>query len=175
MGNIEQIHLSDGVIALTPLSLADVDAHLAGEDDELVRWLSGGPGTRAGTAAYVRHCRDQWATGGALRAFGIRAGEAATLAGTIDVRLAMPGWPAGEVNIAYGLYPQWRGGGLATRAVELICRYAASEGAAVGVIRVEPDNPASAAVARRTGFTHAGQGRDADGTLLDRYVRDLRA
>ncbi|MGA4837868.1 GNAT family N-acetyltransferase [Streptomyces sp. G45] len=174
MGRNVQPELSDGVIALTPLTLDDLDAHLAGEDDQLVRWLSGGPSTRDGTAAYLRHCMDQWAHGGTLRAFGVRAGEHGTLAGTVDVRLAMPGWPTGEVNIAYGLYPRWRGQGLATRAVALIGRYAAAEGASVGVIRVEPGNPASAAVARRAGFGHAGQERDNDGVLLERYVRALR-
>ncbi|MFD0331862.1 GNAT family N-acetyltransferase [Streptacidiphilus monticola] len=76
---------------------------------------------------------------------------------------------------AYGLYPPWRGRGLATRAVLLASRYAAGEGAAEAVIRVEPGNPASAAVARRAGSAlgrprHGGE----DGAPFDWYLRDLR-
>lgn len=81
----------------------------------------------------------------------------------------------GQVNVAYGLYPSWRGRGLATRAVLLVSRYAASEGGEEAVIQVEPENPGSAAVARRAGFTPGGRQKHAkDGTRFDWYVRDLR-
>ncbi|WP_406002373.1 GNAT family N-acetyltransferase [Streptomyces sp. NBC_00829] len=165
--------LTDGIVALTPLTLEDVDAHLAGEDDLLVRWLNGGPGTREGTEAYFRHCMEQWAIGGPLRAFGVRAGADAALAGTIDLRFEMPGLTEGQVNIAYGLYPAWRGQGLATRAVRLICHYAACEGAIQGVIQVDPDNPGSEAVARRGGFIYIKQVQSTDGNRFSWYVRDL--
>ncbi|MEI5101164.1 GNAT family protein [Streptomyces sp. PmtG] len=171
---MRDIEWADGVVTLSPLTLNDVDAHLAGEDELLVRWLNGGPGTPESTRAYVRHCQEQWLTGGPLRAFGVRVGDGQTLAGTIDVRLAMPGLAPGEANIAYGLYPAWRGRGLATRAVDLICRYAAGEGATVGVIRVDPDNPASEAVARRAGFTYVRRVQEADGARDNWYVRDLK-
>ncbi|MER6916450.1 GNAT family protein [Streptomyces sp. NPDC000594] len=82
--------------------------------------------------AYFRHCREQWATGGPLRAFGIRAGEDKILAGTVDLRFAGEGLAPGQVNVAYGLYPAWRGRGLATPAVLLATRYAADEGATEG-------------------------------------------
>lgn len=93
---------------MSPLRLDDVEAHLAGEDELLVRWLSGGPGTREGVGAYIRHCREQWGTAGPLRAFGIRAGADETLAGTIDLRFVAEGMSPGQVNVAYGLYPSWR-------------------------------------------------------------------
>ena len=143
------MELSDGVITLSPLRPADAEAHLAGEDEQLIRWLSGGPGTREGVDAYIRHCEEQWATAGTLRAFGIRAGADGTLAGTIDLRFAAEGLTRGQVNVAYGLYPAWRGRGLATRAVLLVCRYAAGVGSEEAVIQVEPGNAASMAVARR--------------------------
>ncbi|MGW2654603.1 GNAT family N-acetyltransferase [Streptomyces sp. NPDC001478] len=169
------VRLSDGTIELTPLGPEDLEPHLAGEDAELARRLNGGPGTREGVAAYLRHCREQWETAGPLRAFGIRAGEAGTLAGTVDLRFTAEGLGPGEVNVAYGLYPVWRGRGLATRAVRLVCRYAAGEGAARAVIRAEPDNAASLAVARRAGFTASGPSASADGTGFERYVLDLAA
>ena len=76
-------------------------------------------------------------------------------------------------NVAYGLYPSWRGQGLATRAVQLASPYAASEGAAEAVIRVEPENSVSAAVALLSGFVHRERVCAEDGTWLDWYVRNL--
>ncbi|MGW0291172.1 GNAT family N-acetyltransferase [Streptomyces tuirus] len=122
-----EVKLSDGIITLSPLCLDDAEAHLAGEDEMLVRWLSGGPGTREGVETYTRRCRDQWDAAGPLRAFGIRVGTENTLAGTIDLRFVAEDLSPGQVNVAYGLYPSWRGRCLATRAVLLASRYAASE------------------------------------------------
>jgi RimJ/RimL family protein N-acetyltransferase len=171
---MHEVKLSDGIITLSPLRLDDAEAHLAGEDEPLVRWLSGGPGTREGVEAYIRHCREQWDTAGPLRAFGIRVGGDEVLAGTIDLRFAAEGLAPGQVNVAYGLYPSWRGRGLATRAVLLVSRYMAHEGGKEAVIRVEPENAASAAVARRTGFSPGKHTHGQDGTRLDWYIRDLR-
>ncbi|MEU9919574.1 GNAT family N-acetyltransferase [Streptomyces sp. NPDC051001] len=171
---MHEVKLSDGIITLSPLRLDDVEAHLTGEDELLVRWLNGGPGTREGVEAYFRHCWEQWDTAGPLRAFGIRVATDEALAGTIDLRFAGEGLAPGQVNVAYGLYPSWRGRGLATRAVFLASQYAASEGGEEAVIQVEPENPASAAVARRAGFTPGKQPHGKDGTRFDWYIRDLR-
>ncbi|MFE6667386.1 GNAT family N-acetyltransferase [Streptomyces sp. NPDC057697] len=165
---------TDGVVTLSALCLDDVEAHLGGEDELLIRWLNGGPGTREGVETYVRHCLDQWETAGPLRAFGIRAGADGALAGTVDLRFAGAGLAPGQVNVAYGLYPSWRGRGLATRAVLLASRYAAGEGGKEAVIQVDPGNPASAAVARRAGFIRGEQPSGTDAGRLDRYVRNLR-
>jgi hypothetical protein len=83
---MHEVKLPDGITTLFPLHLDDGDAHLAGEDELLVRYLNGGPGTREGVEAYFRHCREQWEIAGSLRAFGIRAGADEALAGTIDLR-----------------------------------------------------------------------------------------
>ncbi|RAJ57898.1 RimJ/RimL family protein N-acetyltransferase [Streptomyces sp. KhCrAH-43] len=165
--------MSDGVVTLSPLRLDDMRAHLEGEEELLVRWLNGGPGTREGVEAYIRHCREQWDTAGPLRAFGIRAGADGVLAGTVDLRFAGEGLAPGQVNVAYGLYPSWRGRGLATRAVLLACQYAARVGVEQAVIQVEPENPASAAVAQRAGFIPGRPTHGKDGTRFDWYVRDL--
>ncbi|WP_329594923.1 GNAT family N-acetyltransferase [Streptomyces sp. NBC_01005] len=170
---MHDLNLSDGVVVLSPLRLDDVDAHLAGEDELLVRWLSGEPATRAGTEAYFRHCIEQWATCGPLRALGIRTAAQRTLVGYIDLRFDVEGLEPGQVNISYVLYPAWRGQGLVSRAVRLICRYAAAEGATQGVIRVDPENYASAAVARRSGFTYDKQLLEADGNRTDWYLLSL--
>src|SRR5450756_2528973 len=109
--------LTDGIVVLRPLDLGDVAEHLAGEDEELVRWLNGGPGTRETVEAHVRACMAAWQTGGPTITFGIRAGEPERLVGTVDAHLELAGLEAGQANIAYGLYPQARGRGLGVEAV----------------------------------------------------------
>lgn len=81
---------------------------------------------RQGAEAHSWHCREQWDTAGPLRAFGIRTSAGKVLAGTADLRFT-GGLGPGQVNVAYGLYPSWRGRALATRAVLLASRYAATE------------------------------------------------
>ncbi|GAB3651198.1 hypothetical protein GCM10028833_21910 [Glycomyces tarimensis] len=166
------MRLTDGVVALTPLGPDDLDAHLAGEDPELIRWLTGGPSRREQTLAYLRRCERAWAEGGPMHHFAIRCGEDAAPAGTIDVQFDQPYLPPGRVNLAFGLYPAWRGKGLATRAVGLACSYAASLGAEAAVIRCERENQRSAAVALRAGFAYLDQ-RASGGGLHDWYVREL--
>lgn len=163
--------LTDGVIVLRPLDVSDVAAHLAGEDEELVRWLNGGPGTQVTVEAHIRACMAAWRAGGPTFNFGIRAGVPERLIGTVDAHLELPGLEPGQANIAYGLCPEARGRGLASRAVILLCTFLANEGGArEAIIRTDPANTASAAVALRTGFRllrHEDQGN------LDWYVRDL--
>ena len=163
--------LTDGIVVLRPLDLGDVAEHLAGEDEELVRWLNGGPGTRETVEAHVRACMAAWQTGGPTVTFGIRAGEPERLVGTVDAHLELAGLEAGQANIAYGLYPQARGRGLASRAVTLMCTFLATRhGVREAIIRTEPANAASAAVARRAGFHLARRGGEGE---LDWYVRNL--
>jgi RimJ/RimL family protein N-acetyltransferase len=148
--NTDLSSLSDGVVLLRPLVLSDVDAHLAGEDHELVRWLSGAPGTRETVEDYVRGCIAAWANQGPKLTFGIRRVTDDVLVGTIDAQISPPYLGSGQVNIAYGLYPTARGQGLATRSVGLLCRYLAQRSdVSEAVIRMDPENRASAAVAER--------------------------
>ena len=89
---MHEVKLSDGTIALSPLRLDDVEAHLTGEDELLARWLNGGPGTREGVEAYFRHCQEQWETAGPLRAFGIRVGADEVLGGRLTCGSRERGW-----------------------------------------------------------------------------------
>lgn len=52
--------LNDGVVAPRPLREEDATDHLAGEDAELVRWLSGGPGTEETVRSYIARARQMW-------------------------------------------------------------------------------------------------------------------
>ncbi|MFE5881561.1 hypothetical protein [Streptomyces hydrogenans] len=56
---MQETELPDKIVTLSPLRLADVEAHLAGEDELLIRRLNGGPGSREGVEAYFRHCQEQ--------------------------------------------------------------------------------------------------------------------
>ena len=165
------VDLSEGAVRLSPLDLADVAPHLAGEDTELVRWLSGGTGTRRSVENYIRRCMAQWESGGPVHAFGIRVGP--ELAGTLEVQFDQPYLEAGEVNLSYGLYPEWRGRGLATRAVNLAGRYAAGQGAVRAVIRTEAGNRPSAAVALRAGYVRLHRSGAVGGEQYCWFVKDL--
>ena len=170
MGN--SLELTDGVIRLSPLCLEDVDPHLAGEDAELVRWLSGGTSTRQSMEDDIRRCMDQWKAGGPVHAFGIRAGPG-ELVGTTEVQFDQPYLQPGTVNISYGLHPAWRGRGIATRAVLLAGAHAAAAGAVQAVLRIEPRNTASIAVAGRAGYVPFRQSEEGDGRQFTWYTKSL--
>jgi len=167
------VELSDGVVRLVPFGIDHVAAQLAGEDAELVRWLNGGPGTVEGLTAYARQCQRCWVDGTDPLAFVIFVVDGGDQVGYIDLRFHLEGIGDGRVNIAYGLYPQWRGRGLVTRAVEVVCGFAGRRGARQAVIRCAVGNPRSAAVAERAGFRFERRVTESDGEVLDHYLRDL--
>ncbi|MFP5021159.1 GNAT family N-acetyltransferase [Pseudonocardia phyllosphaerae] len=166
--------LSDGVVVLSPLGWGDVEAHLAGEDAELVRWLNGGPGTRATVRAHVRRAIERWAEDGPKLSFGIRVRSGSVLAGTIDADFdPVPG--SRRAGLAYGVYPGFRRQGLATRAVRLAARYLAERGDIDMIaIDVDPANVASIGVARRAGFRFVRHVVD-DEQAFDRFELLVRA
>jgi RimJ/RimL family protein N-acetyltransferase len=172
-GLVGWYEVSDGEVTLSPLTLSDVDDHLAGEDDALARWLNGGRGTHETVEAHLRRCTREWEADGPIRAFGIRIGALAMLAGTVEVQFDQPYLAADQVNISYGIYPAWRGRGLAARAVQLACQHAIARGASRAVIRTDARNPASAAVARRAGFVHLGRQTEEDAVETDWFERRL--
>lgn len=166
------MRLSDGVIALRPITVADAEAHLAGEDEELARWLNGGPGTLQSVVEHFERCVESWAAEGPCRTFAILDATSGILVGTLDIHTEQPYLAAGQANVAYGIYPDWRGRGLATRAVVLGCRYLSRTGLAEeAVIRVEPENTASVAVARRARFSYSHSSNDGNDDLVDWYIQ----
>ncbi|MBA3527754.1 MAG: GNAT family N-acetyltransferase, partial [Propionibacteriaceae bacterium] len=94
---------------LQPLRPADAVDHLAGEDSELVRWLNGGPGTLDIVTSYLAEVERRWAAGGPSFSFAIRSAADHTLAGTLDVHFGQEFVPDTHANLAYGLYPAYRG------------------------------------------------------------------
>lgn len=162
--------LTDGTVSLRSLALEDAGAHLAGEDEELVRWLNGGPGTVETVRRHIEHAVRMWAEDGPVFSFGIRLVAGDALVGTIDVQLHQPYLGERQANLAYGLYPAGRGRGLATQAVLLAVEFLRRRGDVDEVvIRTEPGNPASAAVAKRAGFRFS-HSTDDDQGRFDWYV-----
>jgi RimJ/RimL family protein N-acetyltransferase len=147
--------LSDGVIALDRHTLADADAHLAGEDEEQARrfgWYPARSTPETVRRAIVKWQRE-WATGSPTRVFAIRELETGALAGGCEVRLR----DNALAEMSYWVFPAFRGRRYASRAVILACGWAFAE---LGVERmeiyVEPDNAASRSVALLAGFTEEG-------------------
>ncbi len=166
--------LSDGVVLLRPLNISDAQAHLAGEDDALVQWLNGGKASIDTVTGHIERAEEAWARSADWRAFAITEAATSCLAGTIDVHAALPTLRGGVVNLAYGIYPQWRGRGFAARAVLLAAGYAAERlEASVSVLRIHPENTRSVAVARRCHYRDVGAVRTEEG-LLAHYVRYVR-
>jgi RimJ/RimL family protein N-acetyltransferase len=155
--------LSDGVVLIRPMDVADAEAHVAGEDDEIVRWLTGARGTLASNRAWIASTHEWWAAGGPQFVFGIRDAATGTLIGTIDARTAEEDLAPGQVNLAYSVHAGCRGRGVATRAVALMLEFLRTRpDAREAVIRAEPANAASVAVARKAGFRYAGRHGDHD-------------
>lgn len=148
-----EVVISDGVIVLRPLNVEDAADHLAGEDAELVRWLNGGPGTEESVRRHIQHVEQMWHNGGPIFTFAVRLLAKDILAGTIDVQLHQDAYGRDQANSAYGLYPTWRGHGFATRAVRLALEFLRPEATVRwALIRADPENVSSTAVAVRAGF-----------------------
>jgi RimJ/RimL family protein N-acetyltransferase len=167
--------LSDGVVVLDGHTLSDAQAHLDGEDAEMMRRF-GAP--RHSTLAEVGNAIQRWmdarAAGGPNFCYAIRTPEG-LLAGGCEVRWLSA--PPDALGISYWCYPRFRGQGFVGRAVALTLGAASFTVAKQIEAHVEADNMASRKIAERTGFIE-------DGTVVEassnkavtrlRYIRALR-
>jgi hypothetical protein len=80
----------------------------------------------------------------------------------------------GEANVSSGLCPQFRGHGLATRALALLHGFLGRTQIERSVIRVEPENQASLFVPRCLGHREARSVTTEDGATLLMSKKDLR-
>jgi len=168
------IRLTDGVILLRPLTPQDAAAHLAGEDDEIAIWLSGGRSTAATVRRYIARSLEDWQKNGPRRAFGIFDCATGSLVGSVEANLSLPHLDSGQANVSYGVFAAWRGKGIALRALRLVCEYLkTSTNACQIVLRAAPANLASIRVAEKAGFKFIGVIQETDGPMSC-YVLDLR-
>lgn len=157
--------LTDGVVLLRPLISEDALDHLAGEDEETAKWLSGGRSTLATVQKFIEDCQEHWRSGGPRRAFGVFDCSTGKLIGFVEANLALLPNP-GEVNISFGVFLQWRGRGIALRAIDLMAEYlrTATECREM-VLRIAPSNLASLRVAAKAGFRFRGMFDECEGPL----------
>ena len=143
--------LSDGVIRLDGHTAADVEAIVAGEDEEHARrfgWFPARSTPRTARAAIDRW-RQQWRTCGPTRAFAAREAATGTLIGGCEIRLGQHGIAA----MSYWVFRDFRRRGYATRAVRLASDYAFAElGVNLLEVHIAATNTGSRGVARRAGF-----------------------
>jgi RimJ/RimL family protein N-acetyltransferase len=166
--------LTDGVIFLRPLNPEDAADHLAGEDNEMAKWVSGGRSTLATAEAFIRNNQESWQSGGPRRAFGVFDCASNRLSGFIEVNLARIVEP-GQVSFSYGVFPQWRRQGLALRAINLMDEYlrTATDARQI-VLRIVPENITSLKLAEKAGFTFCGLFDEPEGRMA-RYIRDIQS
>ena len=67
MNPLDAPGLTDGVIFLRPLAEGDAADHLAGEDEEMAKWVSGGRSTPVTVEAFMRNNQENWRSGGPRR------------------------------------------------------------------------------------------------------------
>jgi RimJ/RimL family protein N-acetyltransferase len=167
--------LTDGVVTLRPMTPADAERHLAGEDEPTARFLSGGHSTMETVLAWIERCRVSRESSGPVRAFGICLAATGTLVGMVEANMAAPGFRQGVANISYGLYPDARGNGYATRAVDLVTRYLTENtGAQMAAIQVHPENLPSARLPGRLGFRFLGNRVTTESDRMMTYAKSLR-
>jgi RimJ/RimL family protein N-acetyltransferase len=166
---------TDGVISIRPFILEDAPEHLAGEDDEQVKWLSGGKGTLDGIQGWIARAQTYWRQDGPVFTFAI-VDTTGKLIGMVEANTdsaRIQGIQPGDANISYGLYPFARRHGYATRAVNLVTEFIASKGVQRAVIRVHPDNARSLMVPERCGFAQQRTMLTRGGDPLVVFVKQL--
>jgi len=147
--------LSDGIVTLRPWTEADAPAivECIDGDEEITRWLDAipQPYRLEDALAYIGGLGEQ--------AYAITGAETGRVLGSIGVR-----WnesrDVGEVG--YWLRADARSGGVTTRALLLVSRWALSrDGVARLQLRAAVENAASRRVAEKTGFRLEGVLRSA--------------
>lgn len=172
---------TDGTVTIRLRSLDDVEAQVAGTDEEQIRWL------------WPEH-RDDWIAMSPeqqiVHVRGVMEKKIATnltgpkwdfgvfvdgvLVGHVDTDLACPHVLPGDANISYTTWPEHRGKGYAAAAARLIQQFLRDHtGAREAHIVVEVGNEASLRVAHAAGGVTMGQYMDHQGKTMIRHVIQL--
>jgi RimJ/RimL family protein N-acetyltransferase len=128
---------TDGVVTLKAPRPGDARLLVEGRDDEFFRWL--GPGAEVPRPVACVWVGDE-------------------LVGWVDYDLDHDWLQSGQVNVGYYLFPAARRKGYASRAVELLLLHLTRDTQhTVASLLIDPENVRSLALARRLGFTQAGE------------------
>ena len=169
-------HITDGIVRLRPLATDDVDDYLAlSQLPEVIDTSFGPLVTPEGARERTARVQANWLAGERAECV-IEDAMTGTFAGSISLYYRDP--RLSEAMIGYSLRPEFRGKGIATRAVNLLCEWAFEN---VGLVRIIagtfPENRASQRVLERAGFMREGYLKAAlpgrDGSRIDdiRFVR----
>jgi RimJ/RimL family protein N-acetyltransferase len=174
-----ELPLTDGVVVLRLLREEDVAPMITHcRDPQMQRWTTVPTSYEEKDAReWLRLAAKRWANGEAA-VFAIADAFTGQYLGGID--LCSGPWPVGEIG--YGVKPEARGRGVATRALRLLARWALDE---LELARVElitdVDNIASQRVAEKAGFVREGtlrqrlevKGRRSDCVMYSMLADDL--
>jgi RimJ/RimL family protein N-acetyltransferase len=157
----------DERVVLTGYAFADVDEHLAGEDEETARRLGWWPNrsTHQTVMSSFRSWARDWAEDGATRAFAVRDRCSGQLLGGCELRRH----EQGPHTVSYWTGVSHRQDGVATRALRLLLGYATDQGVTDIACDVARDNVASRKVAEAAGFGNPIPYEDANGHHIVRY------
>jgi RimJ/RimL family protein N-acetyltransferase len=162
-------------IVLRRFSSEDVPIHLNGEDAAISKWLSGGVSTEETVRRWFESNEENWSNDGPRFVFAIET-QGGQLAGMIEVNVDyahFAGLEPGDANISYGLYPLFRGRGLAASALTTVEVFMRSKRVRRGVIRVEKENLDSVALAERCGYVRTGTVVNGAGTQYTMFLKEL--
>jgi RimJ/RimL family protein N-acetyltransferase len=158
-GDRPSVRLSDGVVVLRPWNPSEARFMIeASRDPAIERYNGPPPASLADAVSLIERFERSWRafavrgdpTGVAFAIVGAATGEPVGMCGLDD-------WSSTDVaQFGYWLTAGARGRGLATRAATLMTGWLFELGAARVFLTIQSENTASAAVARRAGFTYEG-------------------
>jgi RimJ/RimL family protein N-acetyltransferase len=162
-----QIERLDKEVSIEPFNLEDAETHLANEDADQQRWISGGQSTLESVQNWIKKNQEYWQNGGPVFNFALRInGE---LVGMVEANIdknQVEGLEEGDANISYALYPKARGKGYATKAVNFLVEYLKKMGLKRAVLRIDKDNAPSLKIPLACGFEEAGEIDTSEGRML---------
>lgn len=163
--------LSDGVVVLDAHRPDDIEAHVAGEDEETAHRFGWWPAkSDASTVERAfRDWTDDWLQGRPRRTFAVRTADE-RLVGGCEVRVEPDGVTG---HVSYWTNAGERGRGYSSRALALLVDYARSAGLVSLEAHVAADNVASRRVSERAGFARQESFTGDDGETMIRYARAL--
>ncbi|GLW99685.1 GNAT family N-acetyltransferase [Microtetraspora sp. NBRC 16547] len=163
--------LTDGVVRLTPLTLADADDFhtVASVPDVYGHHVLPEPPEHAESVERCRYALHLWLAGDRAEV-AIRDAATGAYAGDIQLTNVVP--PLDQAMTGYSLHPDYRGRGFVTRALELLVEWAFTHTSLRRIIAgTAPDNTASHRVLERAGFVQEVLVKDLlpgpDGTRVD--------
>src|SRR3989344_6897400 len=160
---------TDNTIILKPFKVKDAPMHLAGEDADQQRWVSGGKSTLETVEAWIKKNQEYWNNNGPVFNFAIWDVQSHELLGMIEANIdpnKVEGIQEGDANISYGLYPKARSKGYITKAVALIEKFLKEKGLEHAVMRINKENISSLKVPERCGYQETGKITTKDGEEL---------